>query len=202
MYPSEVGQQRDIAENRNVAYVSLILLAVLSASLIVNVILGWKIGYLTHTTHEPIDKLGIGSKITDLQLIKLDGTAAPLILEGERQTLIYVFRPGCSWCSANLSAIRGLAAGLRDVRVVGLSTTSIGLKSYLATSPLPFPVYTPKDVAALQSLHVIGTPQTVLISSGGTILGEWPGLYNAFTASSIGSALHMHVAPAQVSEPK
>jgi hypothetical protein len=96
-----------------------------------------------------------------------------------RATLLYAFRPDCVWCSRNLAGVKALAAGTSRYRFLGISVSRKGLKDYLAHTQLNFPVLVAPDAGTTQRLRVSGTPQTILVSTDGTVRNVWFGAYGA-----------------------
>ena len=99
---------------------------------------------------------------------------------GGLPTVLYVFSPGCGACSKNADAIRALAEGSAGrYRFVGVSLDRRGLATYLAEHPLPFPVVTDLDPSTVSAYRFGGTPQTIVVSTSGTVLDTWHGAFQA-----------------------
>jgi peroxiredoxin len=96
---------------------------------------------------------------------------------GSLPTILYVFRPDCEWCARNLEAERAVATGSQGYRFVALSTTKTGLRSYVSTNRLTFPVYAAADSKTVRQLKLVMTPETVLITPEGTVQKVCLGAY-------------------------
>lgn len=103
-----------------------------------------------------------------------------------KRTVLYVFSPTCHWCAKNLANVRAIATeGKADYAFIGISNTSDGLAQYLSTNKVPFPVYVDSNAADLKQLDYLGTPQTLVIRSGGVVEHNWPGAYSGANQKAI-----------------
>jgi hypothetical protein len=167
-------------------WVDIVLILFLAISLAGNVVLGWKVKSLLALV--PPTEAHVGMPISDLKVKTLSGQMSSVPLSAGRATLLYIFKPNCRWCAANLDNIRSLSSqGAAEEQFIGLATTDENLDAYLQKSPLPFPVYVIDDPAQLVKLDFIGTPQTVEISPMGKVLHNWVGAYTPEIAASIES---------------
>ncbi len=95
-----------------------------------------------------------------------------------KPTLLFVFSPSCIWCKRNAKNMDALASMLKtDYRIVGLSTTSEGLKEYLRKYKINYEVYTNPDPDKSRVFILSGTPTTFVVSSNGIIKETWRGAY-------------------------
>jgi hypothetical protein len=76
-------------------------------------------------------------------------------------------------------------------RFIAISTTSQGVQPYLENYPLPFLAYIVEDRRELERLHIAGTPQTIEIDGNGLVTGNWLGIYDGETASSLDERFHV-----------
>jgi peroxiredoxin len=108
------------------------------------------------------------------------GVETAIAYGGDLPTVLYVFSPGCGACTKNAEAIGALAAGASShYRFVGVSLDRRGLAAYLADHPLPFPVVTDLDPSTVSAYRFGGTPQTIVVSTSGTVLDTWLGAFQA-----------------------
>lgn len=157
-------------------------LLTLMCSLVINLLLGLRVSRLSHKIEllQFGNDLRIGAMVPSIEGRLLG--AGPGILDfskSEVPTLLYVFRPDCTWCKKNLSNLRALiAASGSRYRIVGLSLPSAAsLSSYLQMTQLRFPVYTEVAQASIEAYHLGATPETILVSPESKVLGVWIGAY-------------------------
>jgi hypothetical protein len=127
----------------------------------------------------PPKPLTPGELIKPLTVRSVDNN--PLTLRWDSYTsatVLYVFSPDCMWCVRNAGSVRILAEKASAYRVIGISTTSDGLGKYLDSTGHPFPVYVLPMTSAVKMLHIIGTPETIVISSRGIVEKVWAGAYS------------------------
>ena len=87
----------------------------------------------------------------------------------------------------NADSVRVLREKASTYRFIGISVKSDGLKKYLDHTSNLFPVYVLPMASAIKTLHVIGTPETIVISSRGIVQKVWAGAYSGRTQSEIQS---------------
>src|SRR6185437_4261445 len=85
----------------------------------------------------------VGMSMPPLDVSDSVGHHVLLSYSATRQpTLIYVFRPGCSWCEANSGAVNWLTTHIANTyRVIGLSLSEDGLADFMRAHAMRFPVY-------------------------------------------------------------
>jgi peroxiredoxin len=117
----------------------------------------------------------VGTKLPKLAVEEVGGAKAAIDWAGDtRPTLLYVFSPACVWCKRNFENFDALTRQRQaDYRIIMLSTTSDGLKEYVAEHKLAWPVYAN---AAKDEIANI-TPTTFVISPDGIVKEAWPGAY-------------------------
>lgn len=110
-------------------------------------------------------------------------------------TVLYVLSPSCGWCTRNAPAIRALAAaaGAQGYRFVGLALRSDGLAEYLRDSPVGFPVYDGIPQQVVDEAALGGTPQTLVVSTGGQVLQSWLGAYEGVNRGEVESYFHVRL---------
>lgn len=156
----------------------LVVMLLLTASLCLNVYLGWKInrqGAVAAST----PRLSAGMKIDPLTAIGADGKPVTISYDGStKPTVFYVISPSCIWCRRNQANINKLNdSKANEFRFVGISLAEPGLKEYVDEHHLKFPVYTGLTEGTIQSLGLGGTPETIVVSPEGKILKVWAGAY-------------------------
>jgi peroxiredoxin len=157
-------------------------------SVILNVALAHKVTNLRGVINalKSENRLKVGQRLPDITARDLAGR--PMLLrysDSKVPTLLYVFTPACSWCYRNLDNIRAVEGGSNGkYRLVGLSLSAKALGAYITEHRLGFPIYTvTEDVVSTYKLG--GTPQTLLISSAGTLIRNWTGAYQGPLQSEI-----------------
>jgi hypothetical protein len=109
----------------------------------------------------------------------LDGKWVTIRFSSEpNPTVLYVLRPSCVWCRRNSESINALARQASSrFRIIGLSLSDDGLKSFVEDHHVTFPVYTGLSYDTIKSLGIVGTPETIVISPAATVLEAWTGAY-------------------------
>jgi peroxiredoxin len=162
----------------------LMLTVLLLCSALLNIVLGRKIKDLNFaisylkTEIASMRGLNPGDQAPPIQGKDVTGQPITVMHIGsDAPSIIYIFTPSCKWCTRNLSNIKTLLAQTRENhRFIGLSLSSDGLKEYATQHDLVFPIYT--DLTGNSaSAYKGGTPRTLVVSPGGTILKSWFGAY-------------------------
>jgi hypothetical protein len=159
---------------------TLVLILVLTGSLALNVRLGWKLNRLESSLDgsSHVSKLVLGATIPPLAAVDLEGRHTSIAYAGYPPTVLYVFVPPCEWCARNQANIQALArARGKTYRFIGLSLSEEHLKEYVARSGVEFPVFSRLDPETISALGLGSTPQTLVISPEGKLLGNWTGAY-------------------------
>lgn len=97
-----------------------------------------------------------------------------------RPRVFYVFRPGCGWCDANRPNILALANGAKQqFEFVGLCLQGRPQEAQecVTSHPVPFPVYVDISAKTRSEYKLSGTPQTLVVTSDGTVVRNWRGAY-------------------------
>jgi len=180
---------------------SIVLFTILTSSLALNVVLGWKVQgpAATVASKELRQRPGIQEKaVLPESIAALDAAGQPttLRLRDERPTLLYVFAPGCDWCNKNNPNIRALAAARSsEYRFVGLATRKEGLQEYLGAASLDFPVFVVGKESLIAELSLQVTPQTVLLTPQGVVQKSWLGAFRAADRRDIESFFRLTLPP-------
>jgi len=158
------------------AWLPVVLLA---ASLATNVYLVWVLRRGHGPRHLPSAVLKVGQRLPVLSVQDLGGRTVTIDWAADkRPALVYIFRESCSWCARNVANIRALSeAPNLEYRVIGLSLSDEGLGAYVRTNGFSFPVYKNVRLGDGGSFNADGTPETLVISPGGTITQRWLGAY-------------------------
>jgi hypothetical protein len=165
---------------RPATFAIAVLLVVLCASVAIIVRQGHRILDLESVLNSPVRPLPEGISLDPFEVQDLSGK--PHLIQfgtpGSKPTVLYVFRPGCSWCrrnSRNIALLASHAGGLYNF--IGLSLTTSGLDEFIRRNNVQFPVYVniPSSVRARYRLG--STPETIVVSSNGTVLKSWSGAY-------------------------
>ena len=151
-----------------------LVMCMLAISVFINVALAIKVKAL-RSRATPIK---IGQKLEPIIVTDAKGTLNTLRFdEVNLRTLIYVLRPKCSWCErneANLKSLIKQAPG--RYRLILLTLDEVGVEDYRKERKIDVPVYN-VSVQTLIAYGLGGTPETLLVSSDGTLLRDWVGAY-------------------------
>jgi thioredoxin-related protein len=167
----------------------VLLPCLLVISISINVLLAQKVKDLKNRIVfiKTEQSLTIGSVVPSIQAKDISGRAVSITYSGNgKPTILYIFKPECSWCTRNLQNVKALAKEVdKDFNFVGLSLVSDKLRDYIALHKVGFPVYTelPSDVIAAYKFG--GTPQTIVVSPEGKILKNWAGAYSGSVQEEI-----------------
>jgi hypothetical protein len=164
---------------------SLLLLAVLTCSLSLNVVLGLKLRAIEPIVVRPAG-IQAGDDLPAFPGLSLDGSATAVTFG--RPTLLYLFSPLCEWCQkeyANLVAISQAASPRFDV--VGVARTERSLKEYLVDHPFPGRVViAARDTMPEAIQRDFGlTPQLVVVAAGGEVQRAWSGALFGATVQEV-----------------
>ena len=134
----------------------------------------------------PARMLQPGVRVPALDVRTLSGQSVRITYEGRLPTLIYYFSPTCGWCERNWDNVRALQeASAGRFKLIGLSPTANGVEKVLRDHDASFEVYTGLSPDAARAYHFTGTPETVLVSTIGTVLRAWPGAYGPSSAPAM-----------------
>lgn len=104
-------------------------------------------------------KWKVGDKLPVLpaKLLGGDGSEQPIDLSGT--TTLYVWSPGCDWCTRNLDNAKALqqAAG----KFVSIAAMPYGVKEYVDLHGITYPVY-----YGAKNLGITKTPYTLVVKDG------------------------------------
>jgi hypothetical protein len=164
----------------------------MAISLAGNVIQGWKLKSLMSLV--PRSEAHTGMFVLRLNARSVQGSIQPLLFGQGTTVILYIFKPGCHWCAANVENIRSFSRQRSgDTRFIGIATTREGLPASLEKLPLPFPVYVLDDRSELEKVDFLGTPQTVEIAPSGKIVNNWAGAFQPSTAAAIEERFGIHL---------
>jgi len=86
-------------------------------------------------------------------------------------------------------------------RVIGISLSEDGLPDFVASHGMEFPVYSGLSRSAIDAYRLGTTPETIVVSPNGAVLGSWDGAYTAGTKAALESFLAISLpAPSLVSD--
>ena len=124
----------------------------------------------------------VGDRLNAILLETLEGQPVEINWrQGERPTVLYVFRKDCVWCIRNSEAARALAeqVSAKGYRFVAVSLGKTGLSEYLAANHFSFPVYVAETANSLKKqLKSLITPETIVVAPGGAVTHVWLGAYS------------------------
>jgi peroxiredoxin len=162
-----------------------ILLALLSLSVLLNVVLARNIALLKDSIEyikaemRASRELKPGESVPPLKGKDLYGNPAEITYPGNGPaTILYVFSPDCEWCTRNMENIKTLTSHIKsDFRFIGVSLSKNNLRDYLAKYALEFPVYCDLTFEVLSAYKLGGTPRTMVVSNEGKVVKTWFGAY-------------------------
>ena len=178
---------------------SVLLCSLLVASVVLNLMLTRKVKSLNESIElvKSEQTLNEGVILPPITATALDGSVAVIRFDSVAvPTVLYVFTPPCGWCTRNLPAAKALAESVKGrYRVLGLSLSSDGLQKYLSDSGLSFPVYADISMSTRSAYHLGGTPDTIVVSSDGTVMKHWQGAYVGSTKKAMESYFNVTLPP-------
>lgn len=130
----------------------------------------------------------IGSHLPPLNVLDHDGVAVEVNYgDAVSGTVLYIFRPYCTWCAQNVALINAVSEQAGDrFRFIGVSLTAEGLKEYLSETNQRLPETFHSPAKSVISSYKLGlTPQTLLIAPDGQVLEQWTGAYLSENRSKI-----------------
>jgi peroxiredoxin len=165
-----------------------LLLLLLGLSVSLNVILSSTVRRLRGSTTS-LGAPPTGILVKSIQVKDLEGHPMSISFTTSKlPSVIYVFRPACSWCAKNMLNLRTLvAAKSSEFRFLGISLQDQGVSEYVRTNELTMPIYTGPDAAAIKELRLNPTPQTVVIDVNGRVIKNWAGAYQGATEKEVES---------------
>jgi AhpC/TSA family len=158
-----------------------LLLALLLASLMLNVYLGWSVAGSKNgsAVRARPSELAEGAVVQPITVSDLSGKQETIsFTDGGKPTVLYVLSPACKWCERNMQNIKTLAGPHGEAfRFIGLSLDEKNLNEYVAGNHFTFPVYKNPTPDTVRALGLESTPQTIVVSPEGRVLKSWVGAY-------------------------
>jgi hypothetical protein len=185
---------------------TIALLAVLAASLSLNVWLGSaELARRRAAPSGPLGRFELKSTLPDVPVVGLDGSRTIVRAASNKKTLVYALSPTCGWCARNYANIVSLGKhASANYRVVGFSTSGSieELRAYLAKQPLPFEVFLiDRDLAGDLPL-LDATPMTLVLDESGAIEKAWMGAFMDDRREQVESAFGLTLPGEVVSAPR
>jgi hypothetical protein len=183
------------------AWSTLLLLVILGGSLALNVAQGWKTR--APATARPLGGIMAGSVMPPIPVVDAAGRRTEVRFDGDHPTVLYLLSPQCGWCRRNEENIRALAlASSHRYRFIGISTLqTTNVVAYQSEAKLPFPLFTVTSLQEAQAHHLVGTPQTAVILSGGSVAASWGGAYDGDTKRALEEYFHVKLPGLTTPEP-
>jgi peroxiredoxin len=173
------------------------VLCVLACSLALNCLLTLRLDHLRPKPPKAGGAIAPGKAVPPISARTLAGNPAKITYDSGRPTLIYVFKPECSWCLKNVDSIRALASAVRDrYHVVGVSLTTAGLEDYVREHAFPFEVYRDVDRDTQKAYEMGATPQTIVVSANGRVVKDWLGSYSGQNLTMLRAFFGVSLPPA------
>lgn len=170
-----------------------LLLAMLSLSVALNVGLAVTLNR-ARTALEP-PAFASGNTAPAMRLQSETGTLTTVAYGlNDLPTLLYWFRPSCSWCEANLDNFAALAAQAPGrYRFLALSSASpLELSEYARRHNITFPLFSIDETTAAQ-YRLTGTPTCLFIAGDGTLTKRWLGAFAPSALQQIEKTLRVEL---------
>lgn len=139
---------------------------------------------------EPIAPLKTGDKVPQFTAKRLGGGrfVGP---SGNRPVILYAFSPSCSWCERNLNNAREVARQTEGrYEFVAVALNENGLEEYVRQRSLgDWLVVRDLSDDTRRGYHFGGTPETIVVGLGGSVVNAWFGAYTKNVAKSIEETL-------------
>ena len=177
-----------------------LLLAVLAGSVLLNVALAHRLRQWNRLfAASPDAMLQTGTILPPFQADDLLGNKHTVAYDQpSKPTVLYVFTPPCGWCLRNMDSFKALIAQKgSEYRFIGVSLSKEGLKEYVASHGLEFPVYSGLPSETQKTYKMGGTPQTIVISPQGRVVKNWMGAYVGTQKSDVENFFHISLPPVQ-----
>ena len=166
----------------------LVLCGLLGVSVAINALQATRLLRLADSgAEQAVDgELRPGAVVPSLELKDLAGRRVVIDYRAPTSTVLYVFRPSCTWCALNSKSLASLAEQLpKDYRIIGLSLSSDGLEGFLHSHAIAFPVYRELSPGTLATYRVESTPETIVVAPGGVVRASWKGAFVGTTRQLI-----------------
>jgi peroxiredoxin len=169
----------------------LVMAAMLIFSIALNVLLARKVrGFERTIASKP--SLTVGALVPPITAKRLNGHIENISYElGSQPTVLYVFRPGCTWCARNFDNFKALLQKENQYRVIGLSLSEEGLAEYVRSNSIQLPVYSGLSSETRKTYGLSGTPQTIVVSPEGKVLQNWIGAWVGKNQEEIEAYFHV-----------
>jgi hypothetical protein len=164
------------------------LVAVLAASLTLNVVFSWQLA--GRPAAPRLAGIKLKSRLPTIIATKLDGSPVTIDFRSGRPTVVYVMSSHCGWCQRNYANIVALAnSAMPRYRFVGLAVngTLDHLRASLSTKALPFDVFLVEQTKVGDQPFLRATPTTLVVSPEGLIEQSWVGAYDASNLAAVGA---------------
>lgn len=180
--------------------VNILLLCILSVSLSLNVVNGWRLEEISH--RRPLAGVQVGTSFNQAPVIDLVGQKQTLAFNDNRNTLLYVFSPTCVWCERNRQNFESLVkAKHSDYRIIAIALHTTDLATYVKRAEPTFEIYYVGSSTERSELGLLFTPELVILDTHGVVKKKWQGAWRDDNASDIERAFNVKLPGlAEVSE--
>ena len=159
-------------------------LIVLALSISVNVLLASR---LLRAQQPAAPKLSVGTMVHPFVGKSVAGDDVRIDYEDAMPTVLYYFSPTCPWCERNWANVRTLTKQTHGrFRFVGISMTTV-TPEFLRDRQLDFEVASKVSPEVARQYGLGATPQTILVSAEGRVVGNWTGAYTGSQAHEVES---------------
>jgi peroxiredoxin len=114
-----------------------------------------------------------------------------------RPTILYFFRPSCHWCLENLEAFKLLTANVsQKYNIIGISLDANDLGNYVKQHGMSsIPIYVNPELPEIRKYQLGITPETIVVSTDGTIIQDWRGAYIGGVGQAVGHFFGVRLPP-------
>ena len=166
-----------------------LLTVLLVLSLGFNVVMALRVRSVMARLSPPASVLNIGDVAPSIPLLDLEGRQMRLAFDTKNPTILYYFSPDCPWSRRNSQNIAALAADtVERYRFISYSRGPIARNDAKRANGAPMPILTDGTDGPLSlrlQYKLVGTPETLVISSDGHVMRNWQGAYRGELKSEI-----------------
>lgn len=166
----------------------LALCGVLGASLALNALQATRLLRLADSASEQplLGELHPGTVVPSIELKDLTGRRVIVDYRIPTSTVLYVFRPSCTWCALNSKSLASLTEQVsKRYRIIGLSLSADGLEDFVRSHSIAFPVYRDLSPDAITTYRLDSTPETIVVAPNGIVSASWKGAFAGTTRQLI-----------------
>lgn len=123
-----------------------------------------------------------------IEVYDMDSNKVSIKFDGFSKTILYLFSTHCEPCKINIPNWIQLTDVLRknNFKVLGIATEQVSeVKKFAKTNEVNFQVYSTTNIQFKLDYKAFSTPQTIIISQNGKVVGAYPGVLNKINIPKI-----------------